>query len=123
MAADADHRRRITESEQAGLVALMVSDIEAIRSWVTHALGPLAVDVESNARLRDTVRAFLASGGSYTAAAQELLLHKNTVQYRIRKAEELRGRPLSDGRLDVEVALLAVQLLGSRVLQPPVTGR
>jgi DNA-binding PucR family transcriptional regulator len=123
MAADPDHRLRITESEQAGLIALMVSDLEAIRSWVTHALGPLAVDVESNARLRDTVRAFLASGGSYTAAAQELLLHKNTVQYRIRKAEELRGRPLSDGRLDVEVALLAVQLLGSRVLQPPVAGR
>jgi DNA-binding PucR family transcriptional regulator len=123
MAADAGHRARITESEQAGLVALMVSDLDAVRSWVSHALGPLAVDVEGNARLRDTVRAFLSSGGSYTAAAQELLLHKNTVQYRIRKAEETRGRPLSDGRLDVEVALLAVHLLGSKVLQPPAAGR
>jgi DNA-binding PucR family transcriptional regulator len=123
MAADAEHRTRITESEQAGLVALMVSDLDAVRSWVSHALGPLAIDLEGNARLRDTVRAFLSSGGSYTAAAQQLLLHKNTVQYRIRKAEETRGRPLSDGRLEVEVALLAVHLLGSKVLQPPAATR
>ncbi|MDT7644868.1 MAG: hypothetical protein QOC75_1868, partial [Pseudonocardiales bacterium] len=43
-------------------------------------------------------------------------LHKNTVHYRVRKAEEIRGRPLTDGRLDVEVALVACQQLGHRVL-------
>jgi DNA-binding PucR family transcriptional regulator len=47
---------------------------------------------------------YTPAGGGYTAAAQELMLHKNTVQYRIRKAEQARGRPLADGRLDVEVA-------------------
>ena len=65
------------------------------------------------------MRAFLAAGGSYTAAAQELILHKNTVMYRIRRAEEVRGRPLADGRLEVEVALLVADLLGARVLLPP----
>jgi DNA-binding PucR family transcriptional regulator len=49
-------------------------------------------------------------------------LHKNTIQYRVRKAEEARGRPLADGRLDVEVALLACRLLGSTVLRPPSAG-
>jgi DNA-binding PucR family transcriptional regulator len=118
MAADPDKRGRVTESAQAGLVALMCSDLDALRSWVHLVLGPLAIDDDASARLRDTVRAFLSYGGSYTSAAQELLLHKNTVQYRIRKAEEARGRPLSEGRLDVEVALLAVHLLGQKVLQP-----
>jgi DNA-binding PucR family transcriptional regulator len=117
MAADARHRTRVTESAQAGLVALMCADLDAVRAWVHHALGALAVDDDANARLRETVRSFLSAGGSYTAAAQELTLHKNTVQYRIRKAEDTRGRPLSDGRLDVEVALLAEHLLGSKVLQ------
>jgi DNA-binding PucR family transcriptional regulator len=28
------------------------------------------------------------------------------VKYRVRKAAERRGRPLEDGRLDVEIALL-----------------
>jgi DNA-binding PucR family transcriptional regulator len=119
MAADPQHRTRVTESAQAGLVALMCSDLDAVRAWVHHALGALAVDADANARLRETLRAFLSAGGSYTAAAQQMTLHKNTVQYRIRKAEETRGRPLSDGRLDVEVALLAEHLLGSKVLQAP----
>jgi DNA-binding PucR family transcriptional regulator len=101
----------------------MCSDLDAVRAWVHHALGPMAIDDDTNARLRDTVRSFLSAGGSYTAAAQELMLHKNTVQYRIRKAEQARGRPLSDGRLDVEVALLAVHVLGSTVLQPGPPGR
>ncbi|MDN5930280.1 MAG: helix-turn-helix domain-containing protein [Pseudonocardia sp.] len=53
-----------------------------------------------------------------------LHLHKNTIQYRIRRAEEARGRPLQDDRLDVEVALLACRLLGSTVLRPvPVPDR
>ena len=42
-------------------------------------------------QLRDTVRVFLDCDGSYTQAAARL--HKNTVHYRVRKAEELRGRP------------------------------
>lgn len=118
MAADSAHRAAVTESSKAGLVALMCSDLDAVRAWVLHVLGPLAIDDDSTARLRDTVRSFLSAGGSYTAAAQELMLHKNTVQYRIRKAEQARGRPLADGRPDVEVALLAVHVLGSTVLQP-----
>ena len=59
-----------------------------------------------------------ATGGSYTATADQLFLHRNTAQYRVQKAEELRGRPLREGRLDVELALLACHWLGSAVLQP-----
>ena len=119
LAADPSRRMRVTEFDRAGLVALMCGDLDAVRAWVVRALGALAVDDEPSARLRKTVRAFLAAGGSYTAAAQELILHKNTVMYRIRRAEEVRGRPLADGRLEVEVALLVADLLGARVLLPP----
>jgi DNA-binding PucR family transcriptional regulator len=45
----------------------------------------LAADDEHHARLRETLLAFLQSGGSYKATAERLVLHKNTVQYRIRK--------------------------------------
>jgi len=120
IATSPEQRSLITDSEEAGLIALMCSDLDAVRAWVRSVLGPLATDDEANARLRETAQTFLTSGGSYTAAAQELILHKNTVQYRIRKAEEIRGKPFADGRLDVEVALLLAQLLGSRVLHPPV---
>jgi len=46
------------------------------------------------------------------------MLHKNTVQYRIRKAEERLGRPVSEDRLYIELALLASQWLGASVLRP-----
>jgi DNA-binding PucR family transcriptional regulator len=99
-------------------VAMMCSDIESARKWVSETLGPLAIDSERNTRLRETARVFLQTGGSYTTTADQLFLHRNTAQYRIQKAEELRGRPLREGRLDVELALLACHWLGSAVLQP-----
>jgi DNA-binding PucR family transcriptional regulator len=123
MATSREQRAWITDSEEAGLIALMCADLDAVRAWVGSVLGRLATDDEASARLRETAHSFLSSGGSYTAAAQELILHKNTVQYRIRKAEEIRGKPFADGRLDVEVALLLAQLLGSRVLNQPAATR
>ncbi len=46
------------------------------------------------------------------------MLHKNTVQYRIRRAEESLGRPVGENQHDVELALRASHWLGSSVLQP-----
>ena len=50
-------------------------------------LADLAFDDESHARLRDTLQVF-PRAGRYTVTAERLSLHKNGVQYRIRKAEE-----------------------------------
>jgi hypothetical protein len=58
---------------------------------VHSTLGALAIDDEPQARLRETARVFLSTGGSFTATAEQLMLHKNTVHYRIRKAEEIRA--------------------------------
>jgi DNA-binding PucR family transcriptional regulator len=48
----------------------------------------------------------LRTGSSYKAAAEELHLHSDSVKYRVHRAVERRGRPITDDRLDVEVALL-----------------
>jgi DNA-binding PucR family transcriptional regulator len=50
------------------------------------------------------------------------MLHKNTVQYRIRRAEESLGRPVGENRHDVELALRASHWLGSLVLRPAPAG-
>src|SRR5207302_1828582 len=86
-------------------VAMVCSEIESAREWVGETLGPLATDSERHERLRETARVFLQTGGSYTATADQLFVHRNTAQYRVQKAEELRGRPLREGRLAVELAL------------------
>ena len=96
----------------------MASDVGAVRAWVLETLGELTVDDEQHERLRTTLRVFLSTGGSYTAAAERLMMHKNTVLYRVNRAEEIRGRSFHDDRLGVELALLACEQLGASVLQP-----
>jgi hypothetical protein len=111
------HGARLTAFADVAPISLMCSDMDAARAWVAETLGPLAMDDERTSILRETARAFLTSGGSFAATASTLKVHKSTMQYRLRKAEDLRGRPLREGRLDVELALLACYYLGSAVLQ------
>jgi DNA-binding PucR family transcriptional regulator len=121
-AADPRTRLRVTVPALLGPVALLALEPGSATGWVWSVLGELAVDDDAHARMRETLWAYLSSGSSLATAAAELHLHKNTIQYRVRKAEEVRGRPLADGRLDVEVALLACRLLGSTVLRRPAAG-
>ena len=100
-------------------MAMMLGSPDLLRAWVLATLGGLAADDEHHARLRDTLLTFLQTGGSYKTTAERLTLHKNTVQYRIRKAEESLGRPVGKNAHDVELALRASHWLGSSVLQPP----
>jgi DNA-binding PucR family transcriptional regulator len=108
---------RLTTFADVGTVALICADIPAARNWVWATLRDMAIDDEPYARLRDTLRVFLATG-SYTATAERMMLHKNSVQYRIRKAEEALGAPIEDRRADLELALRACHYLGQAVLRP-----
>ena len=109
--------RPMTGFADVAPLALMSGSTELIRAWVIETLGPLADDDGHHAMLRDTLRVFLHESGSFVAAAERLTLHKNTVRYRIGKAEESLGRPVGEDRLDIELALLAAQWLGSTVLR------
>ena len=100
-------------------VAMMLGAPDLLRAWVLTTLGGLAAGDENHARLRETLLVFLQTGGSYKTTAEQLMLHKNTVQYRIRKAEESLGRPVGENRHDIELALRACLWLGSSVLPEP----
>jgi len=102
---------------QVAPVAMMLGSADLLRAWVLSTLAGLADDDEHQARLRGTMLVFLQNGGSYKATAEQLMLHKNTVQYRIRRAEESLGRPVGENRHDVELALQASHWLGLSVLQ------
>lgn len=110
--------RRVTAFSDPGLsaAALLVGNFEAASAWVAEVLGPLAAPTESDERLRETLRAFLRAGSSNMAAADELHLHYNSVKYRVQRAVERRGRPITDDRLDVEIALLLCHWCGAAVL-------
>lgn len=111
-------RSPVTPFVDVAPIAMLCADLESARAWIHETLGELAIDTTRNAGLRETAHVFLQTGCSYTATAEQLFLHRNTAQYRVRKAEEVRGRPLREGRLDVELALLACQWMKTAVLQP-----
>ena len=111
-------RPQVVAFGEVAPVAMMLGSAELLRAWVLSTLAGLAADDEHHARLRDTLLVFLQAGGSYKTTAEQLMLHKNTVQYRIRKAQDSLGRPVGDIRHDVELALRASQWLGSSVLWP-----
>jgi DNA-binding PucR family transcriptional regulator len=96
--------------------ALLGGNIEQARDWVGEVLGKLASPTDNDALLRDTLRVFLGCGASYKLAAEELVVHFNTVKYRVGRALARRGRRIADDRLDVELALLLCRWYGSAVL-------
>jgi DNA-binding PucR family transcriptional regulator len=97
-------------------LALMAGSIDLVQAWVIETIGSLANDDDYNARLRETLSVFLQENGSFKATAERLTLHKNTVQYRVRKAQEGMGGALGGQRLQVELALLATRWLRATVL-------
>ena len=109
---------RLTTFAEVGTVALICADVPAARRWVWATLGDLAIDDEPHARLRETLQVFLSTR-SYTATAERMVLHKNSVLYRIRKAEESMAAPIEDRRADLELALRACHYLGRTVLRAP----
>ncbi|MDZ7882824.1 MAG: helix-turn-helix domain-containing protein [Mycobacterium sp.] len=116
-AADAGPGRAVSAGEPGLMLAgLAGTDLDQARIWVREVLGPLASVDARDERLRDTLRVFLRAGSSFTAAAGELHLHFNSVKYRVARAIERRGRPITDDALDVEVALLLCHWYGDAVL-------
>jgi len=108
----------VTSFADVAPLALMSGSVDLVQAWVVETLGSLADDDAHNGLLRGTLRVFLQEGGSFKATAERLTLHKNTVQYRVRKAEEGLGHSVGEDRLQVELALLASQWLGAAVLRP-----
>ena len=82
-------------------------------------LGDLSVDDERNGWLRETLREFLARNRSYVATADAMILHRNTIQYRVAQAMELCGQNLDDpdAVFKVQIALEVCRWMAPAVLR------
>ena len=96
------------------LEALLVEDPEAAHRFATRELGPLAGGDDATVRLASTVAVFLEEGSSFVHAGRRLGIHANTVAYRVRRAESLLGRPVTERQLELRVALRFIPLQDRR---------
>ncbi|WP_140158079.1 PucR family transcriptional regulator [Micromonospora sp. NBS 11-29] len=115
---------RLCDYGDLELVILLGNDAEATADFVRRELGPLAADDRTTATLRETVRCLLDNERGVAVTAKHLHIAKNTVVYRVKKAEQLLGRSLREDHLRLHLALHLAERLGSAVLaeQGPKAG-
>lgn len=100
------------------VVALLGHDLSAAREFVQDELGPLADDTAPAEQLRETLRHYLQGERSLITAAEQMHVARNTVTYRVKRAQQLLGHDLTERRLEVHTALTAAHVLGATVLRP-----
>jgi DNA-binding PucR family transcriptional regulator len=101
---------RLLLHKDVSLEVLLMADPVNARAFVLAELGQLGADDDLAARLRETVEASYRWGSHVTAAAH-LHLHEHTVRNRLQKAAELLGRPLTERRTELQVALRLARML------------
>jgi hypothetical protein len=100
---------RLLNYESLELMVLLGCTPE-VDAFVHRAIGGLLGDTPHLQRLRQTLECFLRHGGSVEQTAQELVVHRNTVRYRIGQAEELLHEGLMTASAEVAVALRHVEV-------------
>src|SRR6266700_4164321 len=91
-----------------GLSALLLETgtPDALRRFAADVLHAVAEHEERHGGdLLATLRAWLSAGCSTAAAADALVVHRNTVTYRLGRIEQLTGRGLRDSRVRLELEL------------------
>jgi DNA-binding PucR family transcriptional regulator len=93
----------------------LAGDPEAERQLVDGVARPLE---EAGGALLETVDAYLETGGTLEGCARLLVVHPNTVRYRLRRVAEVTGRNPTDPRdaLVLRVALAVGRLARARGL-------
>lgn len=102
--------------DEVDTLCMFGEDPELIGDFMRRKLGGLAADDPNTERLRENVLVWLRAGCNSTRAAARLDTHKNTVLYRLQRAEEALGHPLEDDRLGLELALTLAERLGLRMV-------
>ncbi|MFI9386679.1 PucR family transcriptional regulator [Kutzneria sp. NPDC052558] len=94
------------------LLAALSEDGSRLRRFVSDELGELAADDANTRELRRTLRVYLETRNAKATAAQ-LVVARNTVTYRLQRAEQLRGRGPDERLLELWVALVLAEAMGS----------
>ncbi|MEV6263886.1 helix-turn-helix domain-containing protein [Streptomyces sp. NPDC051784] len=110
------HPVRYAGFDEVGPTIHALRMLDAVRPVWESGEGPvhelIRADLAAGGDLVRSLGACLATGGDIPAAARRLLLHPNTLRYRLRRARERHGLDLDDP--DVRLVLaMAVRLAGA----------
>lgn len=104
------HSVPVARFSELSLIGLLSSDLRQARRFAETELGSLADFDDHDERTLETLEAYLDSHSPQTVA-QQLFIARNTVTYRLRKAEELLGRPITERQPQLRAAILLARAL------------
>ncbi|MFJ9831735.1 helix-turn-helix domain-containing protein [Streptomyces sp. NPDC101169] len=99
--------RRFTAYADVELIDALTKDRPSARRFVINTLGPLA---EADRALRQALLTYVQCGFSTTRAAANLYAHRNTVERRVSRANELSAVKVEDNPTHVAAALLVLDI-------------
>ena len=94
-------------------VLLTLTAKEAIKEYLADTVAPLyEYDEMNHSDLVRVLQCYLANDCSVKSASQELIVHRNTINYKLGKAAEILGKDLSDFdvRLQLKLGFLLYQM-------------
>jgi PucR C-terminal helix-turn-helix domain/GGDEF-like domain len=94
--------RRVARIRDVALLAAVLRDPRLTQSLLETYVTPLGGE---DSALRTTVKAYLDSAFNTASAAAVIGVDRHTVQRRLRRVEQILGRPLSDYQAEMKVAL------------------
>lgn len=108
--------RPLTAYADVELIDALTQDQASARRFVVRTLGPLAVADEA---LRLALLTYVQCGFNATRAAAKIYAHRNTVERRVARANELSVVKVEDNPTHVAAALLVLDLAPGIVTAPP----
>lgn len=90
---------RAVRFDDLGVYRLLIGNdsLEEVEAFVQRWIGALlAYDEQRGAELVHTLAIYLDRGGNYQAASEALIVHRNTLKYRLQRIRHISGHDLSD---------------------------
>lgn len=100
---------RTMHYEDLELDALLLSEVPYER--VSDKVAGVLTVLDQNPLLRETIEAYFAHDLDVSQAAESLFLHPNSMRYRLRRIQEVLGRPL---RAPATISMLHVALMSEQ---------
>lgn len=102
--------RTVVRYEDIALVAVLTSDMAQADQFVADTLGELAT---ADRVLRETVLTYVRERFNGSSTAERMYTHRNTIERRLNRADQLLPQPLADDAASVVAALSLVALRDS----------
>jgi purine catabolism regulator len=107
--------KAVSYASLAPYLMLQKLDARALGAFAEAELGALRREGREGGVLLETLRAFLESGGELKSAAEKIFIHRNTLDYRLRRIEKILQYDIRDPETQFRLRLAMAAMILSKL--------